>query len=82
MSDTTEFESELSRNEVAEYLREIADEFVYEESPMTVPVGNKEVTLRPPSTISCETTVTERSSLIGNDREEVTITLSWAPDTD
>lgn len=82
MSDTTEFEAELSRNEVAEYLRTLADEFVDEESPLSVPVGNKEVTLQPSPTVSCETTVTERSRLIGKDSEEVTVTMSWAPDTD
>ncbi|UPM42039.1 amphi-Trp domain-containing protein [Halocatena salina] len=79
MSETTEFEAELSRREVAEYLRDLADEFVDEEAPMTVPVGNKEVTLRPSPTVSCETTVTERSPMIGTDKEEVVVTLSWSP---
>lgn len=82
MSDTTEFESELTRDEVAEYFRELADEFVGEETPMTVPVGNKEVTLQPTPTVSCETTVTERSPLVGTDREEVVLTLSWSPNSD
>lgn len=82
MSDTTEFESEMSRNDVAEYLRELADEFVGEESPMTVPVGNKEITLQPSPTVSCETTVTERSPLVGTDREQLTMTVSWSPTND
>ncbi|RRJ28413.1 amphi-Trp domain-containing protein [Halocatena pleomorpha] len=79
MSETTDFESELSRSEVAEYLHELANEFVDEEAPMTVPVGNKEVTLHPSPTVSCETSVTERSPMLGTDKEEVVVSLSWSP---
>ncbi len=82
MADTTRFKDDLSRGDVARYLRDIAAEFDDESSPMRVTVGNKEVTLQPSPTIDCETEITERSRMIGKDNQTITLTLSWAPDED
>ena len=81
MADTTEFEEEMSRTEVADYLREIAEEFDRDGSA-SVRMGNKNVQLRPADSIDCEGTITERSRPIGSDREELNLTFSWAPAED
>lgn len=83
MTDTTSFQSEMSRTEVAEYLRKLAVEVADDDdSKMAVPVGNKEVVLHPTQTISCSTEVNERSSMLGSSKEEVSVTLTWSPQSE
>lgn len=79
MTETTEFEDELSREEVANYLRSIADEFEDGETA-TVRMGNKQVALQPGSTIRCNGEITERGGLLSSNREELSIALSWKPE--
>lgn len=81
MSETTEFDEQMSREEVADYLRSIADEFERGD-PASVRLGNKRVELRPAESVNCEGAVTEQSPLIGSDREELSLTLSWVPRPD
>lgn len=83
MTDTTSVQEEMSRTEVAEYLRRLAQEFANEDdSEVAVKVGNKEVVLHPTQTLSCGTEVSERSSLLGSNSEEVTLTLEWSPSSE
>jgi len=76
MTETTAFEDELSREEVANYLRSIAEEFEHGETT-TVQMGNKQVTLQPGNTIRCNGEITERGGLLSSNREELSIALSW-----
>ena len=77
MADKTHHETTLSRSDAASYLQSLSAELGDEASSWTVPVGNKDVETQPNSTLSMETTVDERSRLMGNDITEVTIQLSW-----
>lgn len=81
MAETTEFEEEMSREEIANYLRSIAEEFDHGEAA-SVRIGNKQVQLQPANSVSCRGKVTERSRLIGSDREELDLTISWTPTKD
>lgn len=76
MAQTTEFDDEMSREEAADYLRSVADELDREDGA-SVQLGNKRVEVRPPESIRCKGKLTERSRLLGSDREELTVTLSW-----
>jgi len=77
MADKTHHETALSRPEAAAYLRSLGAELDDTGRPWTVPVGNKTVETRPSSTVDLETTVDERSRLMGDDITEVTIQLRW-----
>ena len=78
MADKTEFTSEMNRAELASYLHEIAEQFESEEEgPVTVTLGNKRVTLRPSDSLNCDVAVTERSSLLRKNRQELSINVQW-----
>lgn len=77
MADKTHHETSLSRSDAANYLRSLSVELGDEASSWTVPVGNKDVEIHPDSTLDIETTVDERSRLMGDDLTEVTIQLRW-----
>jgi len=77
MADKTNHEATLSRSDAAEYLRSLGSGLGEERQSWTVPVGNKTVDVHPGAEISVETTVDERSRLLGDDITEVTIQLSW-----
>jgi amphi-Trp domain-containing protein len=82
MSEKTLSEDRLSRSEVAEQLRAIADEFDDEEGEVSIPVGNKRVRLSPPADVAYEIGVREGSSILRGDRETVNIKLDWKPESD
>lgn len=76
MSDKTSNEQELSRNEVADHLQELARE-IRGEGPTDIAVGNKNVGLSPASVIEYDIAVEERSPMLGGERETITVTLDW-----
>jgi amphi-Trp domain-containing protein len=68
----------LSREETANRLRALADAIEGgEDDDAEVRVGNKQVTLRPRSTVGYEVGVRERSSVLRGSRESVTVTMEW-----
>lgn len=77
MADKTHHETTLSRSDAGDYLRSLGVDLSDEARSWTVPVGNKAVETRPESDIDVETTINERSRLMGDDITEVTIQLSW-----
>jgi len=77
MTQRTTDDDQLSRDEFAAYLRELAAEFEEGDEHIPLPVGNKDVTLTPPETFGVSVEVVERSSVLRGDRETVDIELSW-----
>lgn len=76
MADKTHNETTLSRGDAAEYLQSLGVD-LSEEGRWTIPVGNKRVETDPGSEITVETTVDERSRLLGDDLTSVTVDLRW-----
>lgn len=76
MSDTTSNEQELSRDEAADQLQTLARE-LRGEGPADVEVGNKSVRLAPASVLDYDISIEERSSMLGGERETITVTLDW-----
>ena len=77
MADKTHHETTLSRSDAGDLLHSLGVDLGDEAHSWTVPVGNKDVETRPGSSLDVETTVDERSRLMGDDITEVTIQLSW-----
>lgn len=77
MADKTHHETMLSRSDAAEYIESLGHGLGDDGQSWTVPVGNKRVDIQPASELSVETTVDERSRLLGDDITEVTVHLSW-----
>ncbi|MDS0297130.1 amphi-Trp domain-containing protein [Halogeometricum sp. S1BR25-6] len=67
----------LSREETADRLRALADAIEGNDDDADVRVGNKQITLRPRSSVGYEIGVRERSSVLRGSRESVTVTLEW-----
>ena len=78
MVDKTLAAEELTRDEAAERLRELADELEGDGSA-SIRTGNKTVDLRPSQSIAYEVGVRERSSILRGSRETVTIKMDWKP---
>ena len=78
MADQTSAESTMDRDELGEYLRELAEE-LEGEGNANVPVGNKTVTLHPDREVGCDVNVDERSPMVGSDSETIAIEMSWEP---
>lgn len=76
MAETISTEEEVTREEAATVLQEIAHE-LQGEDPANVRVGNKTLTLMPASVLEYGIEVEERSPMLGGDREEITVTLGW-----
>lgn len=66
----------LSREETASRLRALADA-IEGDGDATVNVGNKQISLRPQSSVGYEIGVRERSSVLRGSRESVTVTMEW-----
>lgn len=79
MADRTTADSTMNREDLATYLRDLAEE-LDGEGDANVPIGNKTVTLYPGHEIDCDVTVEERSPMIGSDTESITVEMSWSPD--
>lgn len=76
MADSTEHKSKMTREEFADYLRGLADEFE-KEGEMDIMVGNKSIKLYPPSNVESEIEVTERSSMLRGDKESIELDVTW-----
>lgn len=79
MADVTTHDERMTREDVADVLRSIADEMDSGRADARIPVGNKEVTTRPSDDIDAEVTVTERSRRLRKDVEELALTFAWNP---
>jgi len=77
MADKTHNETTLSRADAAEYLRSLGATLGDENRSWTVPVGNKRVEVHPDSEVTVETTIDERSRMLGDDITSVTVDLRW-----
>lgn len=69
----------MSREELASYFISLAEEFGGGEGDVSVRVGNKSVTLHPPTKVEYDIAVVERSSVIRGNRETVTVEVKWKP---
>lgn len=79
MAETTTHSTEMTREEMADYLRSIADGLGSGSGSVRVPVGNKAVHLSPSDSIESEATVTERSRRLRKDTEEMVLRFKWNP---
>lgn len=83
MAEKTQFSDEMSREEVASTLHEIAEEFAKGSGEAArLRLGNKQVTVQPGDSIDYDVTVTERSSMLRKDRQALDINLRWKPKKD
>lgn len=81
MAETTDHEEDVSRDEAADLLQDLAREIRGQgRGPVDVQVGNKTLTLTPSSTLEYGIEVEERSPMLGGEREEITVTLGWEVD--
>jgi amphi-Trp domain-containing protein len=76
MGEKTNHEADVSRDEAADLLQELARE-IRGAGPADIHVGNKTLALAPASTLEYGIEVEERSPMLGGDREEITVTLEW-----
>lgn len=79
MADRTESTDTLTRSELAAYLAQLGEEFERGGEEVSIPVGNKTVTLNPPEEITTDVEVIERSSVLRGSKETVQIELRWKP---
>ena len=77
MVQRTRANQELSRSELSAYFNALSTAFDTESDSVTIPVGNKNVQLRPPKQIDCSFEVVERSSKLRTDKKRVQIELTW-----
>ncbi len=76
MAETISTKDEVTRDEAADLLQELARELRGEDTA-NVRVGNKTLTLSPASVLEYSIEVEERSPMLGGDREEITLSLGW-----
>ncbi len=76
MADSTAESMEVSREEAADLLQELARE-LRGDGDTDIAVGNKTVRLSPPSAVTYAIETDERSPMLGGEEQSVTITLEW-----
>ncbi|SEO65609.1 amphi-Trp domain-containing protein [Halogranum amylolyticum] len=76
MADSTEHKTKMNRDEFADFLRKIADQFEGD-GEMDISVGNKKVQLHPPDRVKSEIEVVERSSILRGNRESLELDVNW-----
>lgn len=76
MAETTDYQEDVTREEAADLMQELAAE-LRGEGPAQIPVGNKLLTLSPASTLEYDIEVEERSPMLGGDRQEITVSVRW-----
>jgi len=79
MAERTSHEEELSQEEVADRLREIA-ETIESDGPADVRVGNKAIRLSPSASVKFSIETVEESRRLRSDRESVSLDLTWTPE--
>ena len=77
MAQKTRTASSVDREQVGQFLRDLADEFERNDDDLQVRVGNKTVSLSPGETVDLDVEVVERSSWVRKSRESVSIDVSW-----
>lgn len=78
MAQKTSVPEEVTPEEVAERLHELAEEFEAGDE-VVARTGNKTVELSPSDPLAYELTVRERGSVLRGNRESVTIRMDWTP---
>lgn len=81
MSEKTEHEQELTREEAADRLQELARE-LREGEQIAPRIGNKTIELSPTTTIDYKIEVEERSPMLGGKHETITVVLDWEVDNE
>jgi amphi-Trp domain-containing protein len=76
MADSTEHSAKMNREEFAEHLRRLADQFEAE-GEIDVPVGNKSIQLHPPDNVTRDIEVVERSSILRGSKESIELDVRW-----
>lgn len=79
MANSTESSQTMDRQEFAEYLRDLADQFDGD-AEANVPVGNKRVNLSPTRNVKTEIEVIERSSMLRGNKESIELNARWKRD--
>ncbi|MFC6717173.1 amphi-Trp domain-containing protein [Natrialbaceae archaeon GCM10025810] len=79
MADRTTAEETMPREELADYLEQLASEFRSGNEEIHVRVGNKNVSLNPPETVDVDVEVVERSSMLRGQHESIDIEMKWKP---
>lgn len=75
--DEIEFESDLTRVEIADRLERFADN-LRGDGPFEVDLGDRTVTVNPPETIEFEVVIEDEGEIIGDDVERsVEFELEW-----
>ncbi|WP_440769028.1 amphi-Trp domain-containing protein [Natronorubrum sp. DTA28] len=76
MGEKTNTEENVSREEAADLVQELAQE-IRSGGVAEVRVGNKMLKLSPAPELEYGIEVQERSPMLGGPREEITVTLEW-----
>ncbi|SDK18601.1 amphi-Trp domain-containing protein [Natronorubrum texcoconense] len=76
MGEKTNTEENVSREEAADLVQELAQE-IRSGGIAEVRVGNKMLKLSPAPELEYGIEVQERSPMLGGPREEITVTLEW-----
>ncbi|QSW98783.1 amphi-Trp domain-containing protein [Haloterrigena alkaliphila] len=76
MAEKTANEEEVSREQAADLIQELAHQ-LRSEGEAEVTVGNKVLTLTPAPELEYGIEVQERSPMLGGERQQITVTLDW-----
>lgn len=79
MAQKTAVPEEMTREEIAQRLHDLAEEFESGDR-IVARTGNKTVELEPTRDIAYELTVRERGSILRGNRESITIRMDWKPE--
>ena len=79
MADRTSYDEQLSQEEAAERLREIA-ETIESDGPADVRVGNKAIRLSPGASLDFSIEAVEEKRRLRSDRESIHIDMTWTPE--
>lgn len=79
MAERTSNSERLDRSTAADRLNDVASALRRSED-VRIRVGNKDVTLHPPETLTYRVDVVERRSMLRGDRETVELELEWKPE--
>lgn len=79
MANSTESSQTMDRQEFAEYLRDLADQFDGD-ADANIAVGNKRVNLSPTRNVKTEIEVIERSSMLRGNKESIELNARWKRD--
>jgi amphi-Trp domain-containing protein len=80
MADRTSYDEDLSQEEVADRLRELAEN-IESDGSADVRVGNKAVRLSPGASINFSIEAVEESRRFRSDRESISLDMSWTPES-